>query len=76
MNTKAKWTHPVVQVESTNSQYRHSPNSNSILKAQFMHGIYTSQLLHTLKTQKGFQPKKKKTQKGLVVNHNEIDRDF
>ena len=46
-----------------------------------MHGIYTSQLLHTLKTQKGFQPKKKKlkkkkTQKGLVVNHNEIDRDF
>ena len=61
MNTKAKWTHrPVVRVKSTNRQYRHCPNSNSILKAQFMHGIYTSQLLHTLKTQKGFQPKKKK----------------
>lgn len=38
MNTKAKWTHrPVVRVKSTNRQYRHCPNSNSILKAQFMY---------------------------------------
>lgn len=36
--------------------------SKGILKFQ---AFYTSQLLHTLKNQKG-----------LVVNHNEIDRDF
>ena len=54
------------------------PNLCTAAREIEISGIYTSQLLHTLKTQKEFQQKKKKkkTQKGFIVNHNEIDRDF
>ena len=61
MNTKAKWTHPVVQVESTNRQYRHCPNSNSILKAQFwsFRHLYESTFAYT-QNSKGISAKEKK----------------